>query len=51
MSCKYAKYEVDEGRYYCNVTGDQCIYLVPNRSKCESDGYDEEFEEIDYEEQ
>lgn len=34
MYCKRAKYEPDEGRYYCEVSGDQCIYLIPNRKRC-----------------
>ena len=40
MSCKCAKYDIDEGRYYCDVTGDQCMYLIPDSKKCASD-YDE----------
>ena len=29
MSCKAAKFDPDEGRYYCDVSGDQCIYYIP----------------------
>lgn len=34
MSCKCAKYDPDEGRYYCDVTGDQCMYLMPDSKRC-----------------
>lgn len=34
MSCKCANYDVDEGRFYCEVSGSQCIYLVPNSERC-----------------
>ena len=37
MSCKCAKYDEDEGRYYCEVSGDQCIYLIPNSKRCAED--------------
>lgn len=37
MSCKCAKYDPDEGRYYCDVTGDQCVYLVPDSRRCTED--------------
>ncbi len=34
MSCKAAKFDPDEGRYYCKVYGDQCIYYIPNSKRC-----------------
>ena len=34
MACKSAKFDTDECRYYCEVTGDQCIYLIPNSKRC-----------------
>lgn len=37
MACKCAKYDPDEGRYSCEVTGDQCFYLFPNSKKCAED--------------
>ena len=37
MSCKCAKYDEDEGRYYCEVSEDQCIYLIPNSKRCAED--------------
>lgn len=48
MSCKCAKYDPDEGRYYCSVTGDQCMYLMPDGKYCAADygeGPDAELEE------
>lgn len=32
MSCKAVKFDPDEGRYYCEVSGDQ--YYIPNSKKC-----------------
>lgn len=40
MSCICAKYDEDEGRFNCEVSGSQCIYLIPNSKRCA-----EEFEE------
>lgn len=37
MACKCAKFDANEGRYYCNVSGDQCIYLIPNSKRCAED--------------
>ena len=34
MACKSAKFDEDECRYYCEVTGDQCMYLIPNSKRC-----------------
>lgn len=34
MSCKAAKFDPDEGRYYCDVSGDQCMYYIPNSKIC-----------------
>lgn len=34
MSCKAAKFDPDEGKYYCEVSGDQCMYYIPNSKKC-----------------
>lgn len=34
MSCKCAKYDCDEGRYYCEVSGSQCVYYIPNSKRC-----------------
>lgn len=34
MSCKCAKYDEDEGRYYCEVTGDGCVFYIPNSKRC-----------------
>ena len=27
MACKSAKFDSDEGRYYCNVSGDMCMFF------------------------
>ena len=34
MACKCATYDPDEGRFMCAVTGDSCVYLLPNSAKC-----------------
>lgn len=50
MSCKCAKFDLEEGRYYCEVSGDQCIYLIPNSKRCADDygeGPDAEREEAE----
>ncbi|MBA4510318.1 hypothetical protein H1057_20225 [Clostridium sporogenes] len=33
MSCKCASYN-GEGRYNCSISGDGCIYLIPNSKRC-----------------
>lgn len=50
MSCKCAKYDPDEGRYYCEVSGDQCVYWIPNSKRCAEDygeGPDAKWEETE----
>lgn len=32
MGCKCAKFDEDEGRYYCEVSGSQCMYLIPSKA-------------------
>lgn len=34
MSCKAAKLDQDSGRYDCEVSGSQCIYLIPSSKAC-----------------
>lgn len=34
MSCKAAVLDPEEGRYYCAVSGDQCMYYIPNSKRC-----------------
>jgi len=34
MSCKCAKYDLEDGRYNCSVTGDDCMYMIPDSKKC-----------------
>ena len=48
MPCKCATYEAEEGRYYCSVSGSQCMYLMPDSKRCARDygeGPDAELEE------
>lgn len=33
MSCKCSSWDIDEG-YKCGVTGDRCIYMIPNSKRC-----------------
>lgn len=36
MNCKYAKnYDEETSRYDCSISGDECIYLLPNENNCE----------------
>lgn len=37
MSCTAAKFDPDEGRYYCKISGDQCMYFIPNSKACARD--------------
>lgn len=37
MGCKCAHLDPDEGRYYCDVSGSQCMYLIPNSKACARD--------------
>ena len=34
MSCKCARYDGEEGRWQCSVSGDGCVFLVPNDRAC-----------------
>lgn len=34
ITCKSAKFDSDEGRYYCNVSGDMCMFLIPSSKAC-----------------
>ena len=49
MSCICAMFDLDEGRYYCSVSGDQCMYLVPSSERCAKD-YGEGPDAVEYEE-
>ena len=37
MGCSAAKFDPDEGRYYCEVSGDMCMYNIPNSKRCAED--------------
>ncbi len=34
MSCRCAHYDEDSGRYDCDVSGDQCMFLFPSAKRC-----------------
>jgi hypothetical protein len=34
MACKCAKFDTDNGRWDCSVSGDNCMYLIPNSKRC-----------------
>lgn len=33
MSCKCASWDMDEG-YKCSVSGDRCMFMIPNSKAC-----------------
>lgn len=37
MGCKCASFDPDTGRYDCSVSGDWCMYLIPNSKRCAED--------------
>lgn len=48
MGCKYSRFS-NEGRFFCTVTDDECVYLLPSQKRCIEDGYlEEEDKENDY---
>lgn len=34
MSCKCAKFDEDDGRYSCSVSGSECVYMFPDSKAC-----------------
>ena len=34
MSCQCAHFDADEGRYFCDVSGDQCMFFIPSSKAC-----------------
>lgn len=32
--CKFAEPNYEDGRYTCRVTGDDCMFLIPNSKLC-----------------
>lgn len=34
MACKCAKFDESVGRYQCDVSGSECIYMMPNSKRC-----------------
>jgi len=52
MSCKCAKFDEDECRYYCDVSGSQCMYMSPNSERCAKEygeGPDADSKEVELE--
>ena len=44
MACKYAKFDAEDCKYTCNISGDQCFYFPPNEERCMED-FEEDMEE------
>jgi hypothetical protein len=34
MSCKCARYDGEDGRWQCSVSGDGCMFLIPDSKAC-----------------
>ena len=34
MACSCATFDPDEGRYLCEVSGDGCVFFIPNSKRC-----------------
>ncbi len=34
MGCTYAKYDADDARYSCGVTGGGCVFMMPDSKRC-----------------
>ena len=34
MSCKCATFDSEDGRYTCSVSGDGCMFMIPNSKLC-----------------
>lgn len=52
MSCKSAAFDPDTARYICSVTGDGCLFLIPDSKRCAAEyeeGPDAPYEEDDEE--
>ncbi|MBX4259789.1 hypothetical protein KTC96_25010 (plasmid) [Clostridium estertheticum] len=47
MSCKCAKYEEDENRYYCDISGSSCMFMPPDSVRCATE-YGEDISLINY---
>ena len=37
MSCKCASISKDCCMWVCSITGDQCMYMIPNSKQCAKD--------------
>jgi hypothetical protein len=34
MACKSATFDLEDGRYQCSVSGDGCMFLIPDSKAC-----------------
>lgn len=34
MGCKCARYDGEDGRWQCSVSGDGCMFIIPNAKAC-----------------
>lgn len=34
MGCKCARYDGEDGRWQCSVSGDGCMFMIPNAKAC-----------------
>lgn len=48
MSCKCAKFDSEDGRWQCSITGDGCVYLIPSQKACSEQYVDEKAAEERY---
>ncbi len=37
MGCKAATFDEDLGRYQCDISGSECMYLFPSSKRCAED--------------
>lgn len=35
--CKCARYDSEDGRWTCSVSGDGCMYMIPDSKSCAAD--------------
>lgn len=34
MACKCAEFEAEDGRYTCSISGDGCMFMIPDSKLC-----------------
>ena len=37
MGCKYARICEDDSCYFCAISGNQCMYVVPDSKRCSTE--------------